>query len=119
MGVAGYTWKMKIIGLWGRKRKTEKEGEEKNCRRKIFGKGTYLEKEHIWRRKIFGEGELMMTSTTDRPTTDRANINQSASGNYMMTEGRGLQNTFKANVCLSPMPSCFSNGAFFVSKSLM
>ena len=59
MGVAGYTWQMKIIGLWGRKRKTEKEGEEKICRRKIFGERKYLEKEDIWRRNIFGEGKYL------------------------------------------------------------
>ena len=75
MGVAGYTWKMKIIGLWGRKRKTEKEGEEKFVegkylekaniwKRNIFGEGTYLEKENIWRRRI---NDVVY----DRPTNNR------------------------------------------------
>ena len=54
MGVAGYTWKMKIIGLWGRKKFVEGKYLEKEniWKRKIFGEGTYLEKENIWRRRI-------------------------------------------------------------------
>ena len=32
----------------------KKEKDENVWRRKIFGKGKYLEKENVWRRKTFG-----------------------------------------------------------------